>query len=71
MAAEAPVAITLGDPSGIGPEIVVKAVAGEPDRATVVIGDARMLERAVAVTGVNLRVVVVEEPRDAIPDPGV
>lgn len=47
-------AITMGDPSGIGPEIVVKAL-GHPDvydRCNpLVIGDRRILERALAISG--------------------
>ena len=43
------VGITMGDPAGIGPEIVVKAV-GSPDVQSacrpMVIGDARVLEKA-------------------------
>jgi 4-hydroxythreonine-4-phosphate dehydrogenase len=32
-AAQAPLAITMGDPAGIGPEIVVKAFREAPDLA--------------------------------------
>lgn len=51
------VAITLGDAAGIGPEITVKSLA-DP-RATdwcvpLVIGDARVLERAMEATGTRL-----------------
>ena len=71
MAAERPVAITLGDPAGIGPEVVVKALAAEPRRAAVVVGDAGVVERAIALTGLPLRVVVVSDPDDVTPRPGV
>jgi 4-hydroxythreonine-4-phosphate dehydrogenase len=53
------VAITMGDAAGIGPEITVKSLA-DP-RTTewcipFVIGDARVLERAMAATGTRLAV---------------
>ncbi|WP_338693814.1 4-hydroxythreonine-4-phosphate dehydrogenase PdxA [Streptomyces sp. Q6] len=50
-----PLALTLGDPAGIGPEIVVKACA-DPSRTVpvTVIGDPGVLARATASTGVRL-----------------
>ncbi|MDR6885735.1 MULTISPECIES: 4-hydroxythreonine-4-phosphate dehydrogenase PdxA [Variovorax] len=47
-AAGAPVAITLGDPAGIGPEIIVKAFRQAPDatRGTFVAGDVATMRRA-------------------------
>jgi 4-hydroxythreonine-4-phosphate dehydrogenase len=47
-----PIAISLGDPAGIGPEIVVRALAERPDAEVTVFGDAGVLERAAKVTGV-------------------
>ncbi len=48
------VALTMGDPAGIGPEIVARAVA-DPDVAAAarcrVFGDARVLGKAAALTG--------------------
>ncbi|OJF91420.1 4-hydroxythreonine-4-phosphate dehydrogenase PdxA [Pararhizobium antarcticum] len=52
------VAITLGDPSGVGPEVIVKALADLPkaDRVNfVVVGNVEALERANRVTGTSLR----------------
>jgi 4-hydroxythreonine-4-phosphate dehydrogenase len=71
MAAERPVAVTLGDPAGIGPEIVVKALVAEPERAAVVVGDIGVLERAIAVTGCRLRVIAVSDPAEVSPQPGL
>ncbi|MBI2973697.1 MAG: 4-hydroxythreonine-4-phosphate dehydrogenase PdxA [Armatimonadetes bacterium] len=51
------IGITIGDPAGIGPEIVVRALAHEAVRASgsaVVIGDGWVLERAMNVTGTRL-----------------
>ena len=47
-----PTGISLGDPAGIGPEIVVRALAMRPDLPAVVFGDRGVLERAAAA--VNL-----------------
>jgi len=66
------IGVTLGDPAGIGPEIVAKALAKEEVRSrarTVAFGDACVLRRAVEVTGVPLRVVPVSDPRAATGDP--
>lgn len=52
------IAVTMGDPAGIGPEIVVRAIAEEPVRraaSLVVVGDRRVLERAKAATGARVR----------------
>ena len=51
------VGITIGDPAGIGPEIVVRAVAGDVVRQSVravVIGDAWVVQRAMEATGVQV-----------------
>jgi 4-hydroxythreonine-4-phosphate dehydrogenase len=51
------IGITIGDPAGIGPEIVIRALATEAVRASadlVVIGDAWVLGRAMDVTGVKI-----------------
>jgi 4-hydroxythreonine-4-phosphate dehydrogenase len=51
------IGITIGDPAGIGPEIVVRAVADPAVRQSVrsvVIGDAWVLGRAMEATGVRV-----------------
>ncbi len=67
------VAITMGDAAGIGPEITVKALAdpvvfeyGIP----LVLGDARVLERAMEATGVRLAVRTIRTPAEAEGKPG-
>jgi 4-phospho-D-threonate 3-dehydrogenase / 4-phospho-D-erythronate 3-dehydrogenase len=51
------IAITMGDPTGIGPEIIVRALA-DPNIGDIcrplVLGDAGAMERAIAVTGESL-----------------
>jgi 4-hydroxythreonine-4-phosphate dehydrogenase len=44
--------ISLGDPTGIGPEVVVRALATRPDCEVSVFGDEAVLERAAKLTGV-------------------
>ena len=50
-----PVAITLGDPAGIGPELVARALAVDWGVPLVVYGDRRVLERAATICGVEVR----------------
>jgi 4-hydroxythreonine-4-phosphate dehydrogenase len=62
------VAITMGDASGIGPEIIMKALAREDVYALcrpVVVGDAARLREADAITRTGLQVVAVSSPADA------
>jgi 4-hydroxythreonine-4-phosphate dehydrogenase len=48
------VGITMGDPAGVGPEVIVKALARPEPYAfcrPLVIGDRKRLEKAIAITG--------------------
>jgi len=59
------VGLTLGDPSGVGPEIVVRALADHSLRATLralVVGDAQTVRRAIAGCGLELEVRCVDGP---------
>jgi 4-hydroxythreonine-4-phosphate dehydrogenase len=62
------IAITMGDPAGIGPEIIMKSLA-HPEVyefcQPLVVGDASRLEAAGRVTGTRLTVKPVEGPYDA------
>src|SRR6185295_7829925 len=68
------VAITMGDAAGIGPEITVKSLA---DRSAtewcvpIVLGDARVLERAMEATGTRLPIRVLKSAAEAEGKPGV
>ncbi len=58
IAADKPIAITMGDPAGVGAEVIVKAAAelSPEDRAgLLVIGSAETLEHAIKATSVSLR----------------
>ena len=61
------IAVPLGDPAGIGPEIVAKSVADRELFAAadcIVIGDKKVVENAVKITGENLAVNVVADPAE-------
>jgi 4-hydroxythreonine-4-phosphate dehydrogenase len=47
------IAISLGDPAGIGPEIVARALAARPELDVVVYGDVGVLARAASAAGVT------------------
>jgi 4-hydroxythreonine-4-phosphate dehydrogenase len=65
-----PLAVTMGDPAGIGPEIVAKAFREDPDamRGCFVAGDAATLRRAAGWTaagGIPWPVAVLERAEEA------
>ena len=67
---KAPIAITLGDPAGIGPEIIAKAFRDAPDavRGAFVAGDLECMRRGAAAAqpgGVGVPVALIESPADA------
>jgi 4-hydroxythreonine-4-phosphate dehydrogenase len=62
------IAITMGDAAGIGPEITVKSLADPSATAAsipVVLGDARILERAMDATGVRLPIRKIADATEA------
>ena len=67
------IAVTMGDPAGIGPEIIARTFARgdfrEENRA-IVIGDAGILQRAARLLDLQLRANVVADPEDAAFEPG-
>lgn len=67
------IAVTMGDPAGIGPEIVVRSMA-EPEVRNaccpVVIGDPRIMFRAMELVKGGLVVRTVASAREAGADPG-
>jgi 4-hydroxythreonine-4-phosphate dehydrogenase len=70
---EQPVAVTLGDPAGIGPEIIVKTFAEEDFHGEIkafVVGDAGILRRAIDLLGLPLHVNEVEKPDEVLFEPG-
>lgn len=61
------IAVPMGDPAGVGPEIVVKTAMAEEIRDLcdlVVIGDRKVLEKAIEICGVNLQIHSMEKVED-------
>ena len=66
-------AVTMGDPAGIGPEIAAMALAEEGIQQSsrpLVIGDACVMETAVRLCGLDLAVHAVDHPADGHYRPG-
>lgn len=68
------VAVTLGDPAGIGPEIIAKTFA-EPafsrENRAVVVGDKAILERTVNLLNLDLNLNVISKPVEGSYGPSV
>lgn len=68
------IAVPMGDPAGIGPEIIVRALQ-DPELRQIanclVIGDRRMLEQAMRVCQVELKIQVVDHVDDVLDRPDV
>lgn len=66
-ASNAPLAVSLGDPAGIGPEIILASYQRlrSDARAFFVVGGADVLRAAIASNGANLAVIPIEEPAEA------
>lgn len=65
-ATERPIAITMGDPAGVGPEVIVKAAAELPQAVRerlLVVGSAATLDRAIKATGVTLKLGPADTPQ--------
>jgi len=61
------IAITIGDPSGIGPEIVVKALASKQLRKTncIVIGDEHIMQNTIQLCHSNLSLHFIQNGNEA------
>ncbi len=67
-------AVTMGDPAGTGPELIIKALARPELRAVcrpVMVGDARMLVEAAAIVCLNPEIRKISSPSAVSDDPGV
>ncbi|PIC76732.1 4-hydroxythreonine-4-phosphate dehydrogenase PdxA [Sporosarcina sp. P19] len=61
------IAIPMGDAAGIGPEITVKSLAKQEIYEMcnpLVVGDADVMKKAIGVTGTNLEVNIVSDPKE-------
>ena len=67
------IGITMGDPAGIGPEIIVKALVSESMTgrcSCIVFGDSRILQMALAITKTPASLHVIHDISDAVFLPG-
>lgn len=68
------IVIPIGDPAGIGPEIVAKALA-EPRvfeaARCVAVGDRKVIEQAVRITGTDLKIKTVKAPEEGVFEEGI
>jgi 4-hydroxythreonine-4-phosphate dehydrogenase len=64
-----PLAITMGDACGIGPEIIATLFRGGEASGCVVLGDADVMRRAARFTGGPLAVALLERAADALDVP--
>ena len=61
------IAVPIGDPAGVGPEIVAKSVASKEvfDVANcVIVGDRQIMENAIQIVGADLTVNLIAEPEE-------
>lgn len=62
------IAITLGDPAGIGPEIIAKTLA-DPETyricSPLVVGESNVMRMGIGVASQSLKINVIEEPEEA------
>jgi 4-hydroxythreonine-4-phosphate dehydrogenase len=65
--------VTMGDPAGVGPEVIVRALAHPEIRsvcAPVVIGDANAVRQAMNLAGISLRLETIRTPIEWAGDSG-
>lgn len=68
------IVVPIGDPAGVGPEIAAKSAAEDKVFAAadlIVVGDKKVMEKAIGVVGVDLKIHVVDSPEDRIYDKGI
>ncbi len=67
-------ALTMGDPGGVGPEIIIRALASEEVRelcTAIVIGDRSVTEEALRLVDLPLRLRIIESPDESHPSADV
>jgi 4-hydroxythreonine-4-phosphate dehydrogenase len=68
------IAVTMGEPGGVGPEIIVKTIASQEVRnlcIPFVIGDLAVMEAALKITAVDAKLKVIQSPEEAAPGNGI
>ncbi|MDP2753960.1 MAG: 4-hydroxythreonine-4-phosphate dehydrogenase PdxA, partial [Nitrospirota bacterium] len=67
------IAITMGDPGGVGPEIIIKAINSSEVRNPcypLVIGDASVMEEALNLLNLPLKLKIIKSPDESKPTKG-
>ncbi len=67
-------AITMGDPAGIGPEIILKAISSSEVRkycVPIVIGDLSVIEEALTLLKSPLKLRIIKSPKESNPAKGI
>ena len=68
------IAVPIGDPAGVGPEIVVKTLVSDEAMNVadvIVVGDHQIIEQAIKITNVKLTVNIVNSPKEGKYQKGV
>ena len=68
------IAVTMGDPAGIGPEIVARTIDDKEIfniARCIVIGDRKIMEKAIQIVGADLKIHVTENPAEGDYSEGV
>ena len=68
------IAVTMGDPAGIGPEIVARTIDDKEIfniARCIVIGDRKIMEKAIQIVGADLKIHVSENPAEGDYSEGV
>lgn len=68
------IAVTMGDPAGIGPEIVARTLDDKEIfniARCIVIGDRKIMEKAIQIVGADLKIHVTENPAEGDYSEGV
>lgn len=66
------IAVPIGDPAGIGPEIVAKALCDKSvfEKATcIVVGDRKIMENAIKIVGSTMKLHIITNVSEAVDDP--
>ncbi|WP_138303278.1 MULTISPECIES: 4-hydroxythreonine-4-phosphate dehydrogenase PdxA [Eubacteriales] len=68
------IAVTMGDPAGVGPEIVAKSLASEAVTEVadcVIVGDKKCMENAIRIVGADLEIRVIQKPSEGQYEKGI
>lgn len=68
------IAVPIGDPAGVGPEIVAKSVASKEVRDAadcIIVGDKKVMENAIKIVGADLTIKEIAAPEEAVFKEGI